>query len=150
MVKLIRRYQAFDGTEFDCEQLAYDHEATLLERCKFCDGRAQFYRTEPTESTSSGSASVMCTSCNFSIDCDTDTTDIVLPVGSSCWDYIYAGLDAACERVRRKWNFLMKPSPITKATPEPEPEPTENVYDDFDIVNDWGDRVRVWKTEEER
>lgn len=153
MVKQIRRYVAFDGTEFDCEQLAIDHESTLLEPCKLCGGSARFGRCEPGESTGGGRAYVVCNSCRFSVDVEpSEIEGVILPAGSSCWDYTYVQMDCAGERARHQWNRLMHLPPVEKVKPvEPPPlQDTEYEHDEFDIVNDWGNRDRVWKTEKER
>jgi len=71
-------------------------------------------------------------------------------VDSEVWE-VLAATDAACGRVRSHWNMLMKPPPVTKPEPtKTEPGAPVTEYDEFDIVNDWGDPNRVWKTEEER
>lgn len=150
MVKEIRLYKAFDGQEFECRQDAYDHEATLLEKCKLCGGTAQFGRREPNDGGGEY-AYVICNSCEFSIDCDPREADyIVLPVGSTCWDYVYARLDEASILVRNKWNTLMKQTPVPKAKPiePPEPQVTEYEYDvnELDVIV----QNQVWKIDLER
>ena len=148
MVKRINRYVAFDGKEFEREEQAVAHESSLLEPCALCGGRALYRRSEPNESTYNGCAYVYCESCRFSIDCEpNEVRGLVLPAGSTSWDYIYASLDVAGERVRNQWNKLMyrpTPKPDAKPAKEPEPEVIEYKYQEVDMLDN---KDRVWKKE---
>lgn len=145
MSECIYRFKTFDGRIFNTQKEAMVYESSLLPRCKVCGGLAIYHRSEGGESTSHGSVEIYCDSCKQSVICYETDQQVVLPKGSSCWDYTYERLRIASGKAIAQWKTLMTVDGLPKETPPiPEFEMEENKYWsvwELDILN----HEKVWK-----
>jgi hypothetical protein len=129
MPECIYRFKTFDGRIFNTQKEAMVYESTLLPRCKICGGLAIYHRSEGGESTHHGSVEIYCESCKQSVICYETDQQVVLPKGSSCWDYTYEKLRIASGKAIAQWKTLMATDDQPEEVPTPAfKEMEENTY----------------------
>jgi len=117
MSECVYRFKTFDGRIFNTQKEAMKYESSQLPRCKVCGGLAIYRRYEGGESTCHGYIQVYCGECGQSVIQHKGDQQVVLPKGSTGWDYTYARLRIASTKAVAQWETLMAVDDQPKETP---------------------------------